>query len=212
MIISILTDNRESWFVPYGTQLLNELLKLGHDVSYLHDKQQIKEGDICFLLSCTRLVDKEFLDRNQHNIVVHASDLPSGKGFSPLQWQILEGKSEIVLTLFEVVEKVDAGPFYIKNSIHFEGTELLEDLRKVMAQKIIEMCLEYVDRFGQLTPIEQEGEETFYKRRTSIDDQLDPNKTIQEQFNLFRIADNDKFPLKFELNGHSYCLKIYKAD
>ena len=93
MLITILTDNSKSWFVAFGNELKNELEKSGNDVIYVFDKNEIREGDICFILSCTRIIDEEFLKRNKNNIVVHASDLPDGKGFSPLQWQILERKT-----------------------------------------------------------------------------------------------------------------------
>src|SRR5690606_32562138 len=98
-----LTDNAHSWFVKYGNLLMRTLLKEGHQVKYVFNKNELSKGNICFLLSCTRIIGKEYLSLNSHNIVVHASDLPKGKGFSPLQWQILEGASAIPLTLFEAV-------------------------------------------------------------------------------------------------------------
>lgn len=92
MIINILTDNKKSWFIPYGYTLQSKLQELMHNVHFVFDKNDIHEGDICFLLSCSKIIEKEYLERNKNNIVVHASDLPKGKGFSPLQWQVLEGK------------------------------------------------------------------------------------------------------------------------
>lgn len=210
MLITILTDNSKSWFVPFGNELKTELEKSGNDVIYIFDKNEIREGDICFILSCTRIIDEEFLKRNKNNIVVHASDLPDGKGFSPLQWQILEGKNEIVLTLFEVAAKVDAGPYYQKDKLVLKGTELYDELRSMLGLKIIEMCIYYVNNRADLKPIEQSGEETFYKRRTVKDDEIDPQKSIAGQFNHFRIADNDKFPLYFKHLGEEYILKIFK--
>jgi methionyl-tRNA formyltransferase len=209
MKISILTDNSKSWFVPYGFELKNQLEKKGHDVTYVFNKDEIPKGDICFLLSCSKIVENVFLQRNVNNIVVHASDLPIGKGFSPLQWQILEGKDEIVLTLFEVVSEVDAGPYYLKSTLLFNGTELYDELREKLAFSIINLCIDFVERREILTPIPQMGEESFYRKRTKADDQIDPNKTIAELFNHFRIADNDNYPLWFLFRGRKYYLKIY---
>ena len=211
MIITILTDNEKSWFIPYAIKLKNELIQLGHNVDFVTDKNHIiKRGDVCFLLSCIRIIEKEYLELNKNNIVVHASDLPKGKGFSPLKWQILEGKNEIVLTLFEVVEKVDSGPYYLKETIYFEGHELLDEMREIMVEKIISMCKTFLNNYKNLKPIPQSGEETFYRRRNKKDDEIDPDKTIAEQFNHFRIADNDMFPIYFFYKGHKYILKIYK--
>ena len=210
MKISILTDNPTSWFVPYGTQLTSTLSSLGHDTRYVSRKQDVPTGDICFLLSCARIVEDEYLKRNQHTIVVHASDLPRGKGFAPLQWQILEGKQEIVVTLLEAVAAVDAGPYYLKTILRFDGTELHDELRHKLGIAIIEMCVDFVARPDTLKPIRQEGEGSVYRRRTEKDDELDVSKSIGEQFNHFRVADNERCPLYFRHLGQKYIVKIYK--
>jgi len=51
---------------------------------------------IVFILGYHKIIKKEYLKNNKYNIVVHESDLPKGKGWVPLFWQILEGKNEIV--------------------------------------------------------------------------------------------------------------------
>lgn len=211
MKITVLTDNRKSWFTTYGHQLVEALHDLGHESTYVHDKRDIKKGQICFLLSCVNIVGSKYLERNTHNIVIHASDLPCGKGFSPLQWQILEGKNEIVLTLFEAVDEVDAGPYYIKDTVKYEGTELYNEIRNKLAEKIIEMCLYYISNIKNLNLSPQKGIESFYPRRTTIDDMIDIDKSIMEQFNHFRIADNINYPLWFEYRGVRYKIKIEKS-
>jgi len=212
MKIQILTDNIKSWFIPYGHILKNKLEELNHQVSYVFNKTDLVNGDICFLLSCTRIIENEYLKLNKHNIVVHASDLPYGKGFSPIQWQILQGKDEIILTLIEAVEKCDAGPYYLKSNIVFDGTELYIELREKIAENIILMCVKYILNIDKLKPINQTGEESIFRRRTIKDDEIDIDKTIAQQFNHFRIADNDNFPLYFHYRGCTYLLKVYKQN
>ena len=211
MNITIITDNKESWFIPYGKTLQESLLNDGHNVFYVYDKKDIKKTDICFILSCTKIIENEYLILNNRNIVVHASDLPLGKGFSPLQWQILEGKNTIPITLFEVDSKVDNGPYYFKDNLLLEGTELYKEIRHKLAVKIMEMVLKYVKNIDNFHPITQVGQETFYGRRTIKDDELDIEKTIKEQFNHFRIADNDNFPLYFMYKNKKYILKVYEG-
>ena len=210
MTITILTDNKNSWFIEYGEKLEKTLRQKNHQVEYVFNKKDIKQGDICFLLSCSNIVEKSFLDLNNNNIVVHASDLPKGKGFAPLQWQIYNGENDIPITLFEAVEAVDAGHYYIKSIIHYNGTELYDELRKILSEKIIEMCVEFVDRYNELKPIEQKGSESFYKRRTLKDDEIDIEKSIKELFNHFRIADNNRFPLYFNYLENKYIIKVEK--
>lgn len=210
MKISILTDNKTSWFIPFGNKLASSLSNLGHDCVYVFSKMEIPEGDICFLLSCSSLIKDEILKRNRNNIVVHASDLPAGKGFSPLQWQILQGNNEIVLTLFEAVSEVDAGPYYFKKKIDFKGDELYDDLRSKLGEIVIDMCIEFVEEYDSIHAKLQFGKETFFRKRSVEDDKIDVNKTIAEQFNLFRIADNENHPLWFYYKNRKFYLKIYK--
>jgi methionyl-tRNA formyltransferase len=206
MIIQILIDNPNSWYVKYGSALA-EKLNDSHQVKVLHRHEEVERGDILILLSC----EKIFRDygKNKYNLVCHASDLPSGKGWSPLTWQILEGKNEIPITLFEAADGVDEGDYYIKDSIAYNGTELIEELRVKLAEKISNMFLKFVTDLKNMKPQKQEGEEFFYKKRKIHDSRLDINKTIIEQFNLFRVVDNERYPAFFEINGKKYILKIY---
>ena len=72
-------------------KLLAGWSKEGHRISWVHQPEEIPRGDFCFLLGCGKIVGRETLGRNHHNLVVHESPLPKGKGWSPLTWQILEG-------------------------------------------------------------------------------------------------------------------------
>lgn len=46
MKITILTDNKNSWFIPFGF-ILQERLSLKHNVKYINNKHDIENGDIC---------------------------------------------------------------------------------------------------------------------------------------------------------------------
>lgn len=208
MNITVLIDDKNSWFVSYGQKLNTLLNKHGNISELIFSQDDAKGGDVCFLLSCTKIVKKDFLSRYKHNIVIHASDLPKGKGFTPMKWQIREGKNDIVLTLFEAVEAVDAGPWYLKETIHYSGYELLDELQQIMAEKIISMALEYVTKYELLPGQEQKGEETIYRRFRNEDDRLDIDKSIREQFNHLRTSDNDRFPLWFDIDGYEYEIRI----
>lgn len=148
---------------------------------------------------------------NKHNIVVHASDLPQGKGWSPMSWQILEGRDVIPITLFEATDCVDSGDYYIKDKIVLDGTELIDEWQEKLGWMIIKMCVEYIKNYEKLSSIKQAGKESFYTRRNPNDSKLDIDKSIKEQFNLFRIVDNDKYPAFFEYKNCKYQLAIKKV-
>lgn len=207
LVISILTD-KTSWMNKYNIKLKSLLEGFGHEVFCVSSPKGLQNGDIAFFLSCFNIVTEEYLAKNKHNIVVHASDLPQGKGWSPMTWQILEGKSKIPVTIFEASSKCDAGDIYWKDYIELTGTELFDEWHDLLGEKIIEMCLKFVKNYKTLQPIKQVGEESFYNRRTPKDSELDINKSIKEQFNLLRVVDNEKYPAFFTYKNKRFIIKI----
>jgi len=209
MIIAILVDDLKSWFIPYAKRLAS-LLSKNHDVRLIHSAKELRNGDCAFFLSCVRIVPKELLELNGHNIAVHPSGLPKGKGWSPLTWQILEGKNIIPMALFEAVEEMDSGDVYLRDKLEFEGYELNDEMKHKQGEKVIEMVSKFIDSYKKIKGTKQKGEPTFYRRRAMEDSELDINKTIKQQFNNLRIADNERYPAYFRHKGHKYVLKIYK--
>ena len=103
-----------------------------------------------FYLSFSRVVFQAILSKFSNYLVVHESDLPHGRGWSPLTWQILEGKKVIAIVLFEASEHVDSGPIYIKNYMKFKGDELVDQSRDIQAAATIKLCHEFVDNYPAL--------------------------------------------------------------
>lgn len=210
--ISIVSD-QTSWINPYITILIEKLERDGHNVNWVHETEFIEVGHFAFFLSFFNIADDEALAKNEHNLVVHESDLPLGKGWSPLTWQILEGKNQIPIVLFEAAGDVDSGPIYSKDRLQFKGNELVDELRYIQAQKTCQMCLDFVVNFPDILKQgeKQQGLSTYYKRRSPIDSKLDVDKTIREQINLLRTVDNERYPAYFELDGVKYTIKISKG-
>lgn len=209
MKIAIITSANQ-WFIPFAKKLQNKI----KDSMLFFEHRNVNESfDIVFILSYHKLIEKKYLEKNKHNIVIHASALPLGKGWAPMFWQILENKNKIPFTMFEVDDSVDGGDIYMQRKLQLTGYELNYELREKQANHIINMCLEFINNYHKYkNPLKQEGIETFYKKRTSKDSELDISKSIAEQFNLLRIVDNDNFPAFFYVNEKKYILKIEEAS
>ena len=209
MNVAILTSNNQ-WFIPYA-EILNK--KIDNSKLFFHHSQINKPFDILFILSYHHIIERKYLQSNKHNIVIHASDLPKGKGWSPMFWQILEDKNEIPFSMFEASNGIDNGDIYMKSILSLTGYELNNELREKQAKHIIEMCLEFLKNYQKYKiPTPQKGDETFYPKRGMKDSKFDINKSLKEQFNLLRIVDNINYPAFFELDRHKYILKIEKAN
>jgi methionyl-tRNA formyltransferase len=159
------------------------------------------------------MVPSAVRQRFQHVLVVHESDLPEGRGWSPLTWQILDGADHIPVTLIEAAGAVDSGPVFAQRWITFGGHELIDELRAAQAEVTHALCRAFVDDYPDSAAQgrEQTGEATYYPRRRPAHSELDPERSLAEQFNQLRVADNDRYPAFFEWHGQRYVLQIGRA-
>ena len=212
MKIAVLTSE-SSWFVPYAQELVAFLNSKGYDAIIFFEHEKITgEFEVVFILSYFRVIENRYLKRHKHNLVVHESALPSGKGWSPLFWQILEGKDRIPVVLFEATEEIDEGDIYLSDYILLKGHELNEEVRYKQARKSMEMCFKFLCDYNILKGSKQERVESHYPKRTPKDSELNINKSIKEQFNLLRIVNNNDYPAFFYYKQHKYIVKIYEED
>lgn len=207
--ITILTDNPNSWIIPYVNELKQELPQ---KITHVFSAKDIPEGDIMLILGCEKILKPKFLTRHKSNVVVHPSKLPKGKGFSPLAWQVIEGLNSIPVTLFEAVDKVDAGQIYLVDYIELKGDELNDEIKHQQGLITKKMVKEYITYFPEIKGIPQKGKDTFYPRRRLEASELDINLSIKEQFNTLRVVDNERYPAYFKHKGKKYIIKIYKED
>jgi len=212
MIINLLCDNKKSWFWRYSENFKRDLEKLNHKVNICTVENELIKADVSAFISCIRLVSNEGLKKSTSNIVCHPSDLPAGKGSSPIAWELLKGANELTFTLFEAVEGVDSGPIYDKLKVKLSGHELNDEIKKIQAITTFEMILNYINSFPSVSSYQQVGKETFYKKRTPQDCELDINNSIKDQFNLLRIVDNDNYPAFFIYKNYKYTIKIEKSN
>lgn len=164
------------------------------------------------------LAPPEVLERFQHNLVVRESDLPPGRGWSPLSRQIIEGASDIAVTIFEAESSADSGVIYAQEWLHFDGTEFLSKLRSAQAVATIGLCRNLVARYPQsvMRGRPQVGPATRYRRGMPADGALDPNLTLADQFDLLRTIDDDRYPATLEMRGdvlnlHPFSYRIETA-
>ena len=208
MNIAILTSPGQ-WYVTYAEHLVRQL----KNAKLFFDHKEVDSTFECmFILSYHRIIPKVELIKHKHNLVIHESALPEGKGWAPMFWQILEGKNEIPFTMFEASENLDAGDIYMQKTLSLTGYELNGELREKQARMSQNMCIEFVNNYDAYKALlKQKGEESIYPKRTAKDSCLDIDSTLREQFNLLRIVNNGDYPAFFDIDGQRYYLKIEKA-
>lgn len=209
LALGIATD-RESWIAPWVANLADGWRAEGHHVTVVHDPDDLPETHLAFYLSCGRIAGAAVLARALHNLVVHESALPQGRGWAPLTWQILEGRDDIPVVLIEAGARVDSGDIYLDGVLQFDGHELCDELREAQGRITVELCRTFVHEFPQVLSDarRQSGDGSVYRRRGPDDSRLDPARTLREQFLLLRVVDNERYPAFFEHGGHRYVLRI----
>ena len=87
-IINIIIDN-DSWILPWSKRLAVQLRRDGDEVHIIRRLEDVKAGSGAFYIGCLHITPPDILARNLRNLVIHASDLPLGRGFSPWTWKAL---------------------------------------------------------------------------------------------------------------------------
>jgi methionyl-tRNA formyltransferase len=207
--ISILTDS-ESWLNDFVPILVEQLLRTGHRAHWSHSHRSLTGRDICSVLGYSRILDEKTLSMHTHNLVTHESDLPRGRGWFPLTWQVLEGIDEINVSLIEAVLEVDAGRIYAQDTIRLRGDEFIDGLRIAQWKVTRRLCMHFVDEYPHILGDagSQQGDPSFYPRRQPEASRIDLQKTLAEQMSLLRVVDNRCYPAFFEWRGRRVRLEV----
>lgn len=123
-------------------------------------------------------------------VVFHMTDLPFGRGGTPLQNLILRGLAETRLSALKCVEEVDAGPIYLKRPLSLSGSA--EEIYARAGELMEEMIVTIVDERPE--PAEQRGEVTAFTRLGPESGNLAGVETIEAAYDRIRMLDAEGYP------------------
>lgn len=134
-------------------------------------------------------------------VCFHMTDVPFGRGGSPLQNLIVRGIRETQLTALRMVAELDAGPVYHKRPLSLEGGA--EEIYLRMTRTAVAMIADIVR--GQPTPVPQEGEPVLFQRRTPEQSRVPSALSLTALFDHLRMLDATGYPHAFlEHEGFRY--------
>ena len=210
MKLQVLTSPN-SWFYLNHKKILKQYRKYTFG-KIITSHKKINQNTITIIVSYYKIIPKKYLARSRHNLVVHESNLPKGRGMSPLFWQIINGKKNVIFSLFECSNKIDEGRIYFKKKINFSKSMLYEEIKEKQMNSAFELIHRFVKKYlkqKNIKTYDQKGKPTYYKRLDKTMSEIDFNKSIKSQFNILRTRDNKKFPAFFYYKKRKYTLKIY---
>lgn len=145
---------------------------------------------------------------NNYNCVVfHMTDLPFGRGGSPLQNLISRKIYETKISAIKVVKELDAGPVYLKKDFSLFGNA--EEIYLRAGDLIIEMINEIIKT--RPIPVEQQGSPVAFKRRTPEMSVIDKTESLEELFDHIRMLDADGYP-KAYLENETFRFEFSRAS
>jgi putative methionyl-tRNA formyltransferase len=178
--------------------------RTGAKVTYLEHPEDVSQEnmmalspDWVFFPHWSYIIPAEVYE-NFRCVIFHMTDLPFGRGGSPLQNLIVRGIYETKITALRCVKELDAGPVYTKHALSLWGSA--EEIYLRAGEVTKEMMIELVQE--EPVPYEQTGEGTVFKRRTPEDSDIGNLSSLSQVFDYIRMLDAEGYPAAFLQTNH----------
>lgn len=182
-----------------------------HRITLIHDRADLPGGDLLFLISCAQKIEERYRKLYRHCLILHASDLPHGRGWSPHIWEVIGGSNKLTVCLLEAADAIDTGRIWSRRTVFLEGHELYDEINAKLFAAELSLMTQAIEETDRIQPQVQSPEgATWYRRRTPEDSRIDPGRSLAEQFSLLRVADPQRYPAFFDLMGFRYLIQISK--
>ena len=132
----------------------------------------------------------ESLTEQYECICFHMTDLPYGRGGSPLQNLILNGRRDTKLTALRMEKGLDAGPVYTKMDLSLEGSA--QEIYERAADRVYDLIKYILDKKPK--PLPQEGKVTVFERRKPEQSILPKAGGLDHVFDYIRMLDAESYP------------------
>lgn len=195
--MAIIILSSKEWHRDYPQHLLP--LLNNEDVIYWDKKEDFTAENLAkinpryvFIPHWSHIIPKAIYE-NYNCIIFHMTDLPYGRGGSPLQNLIKDKKTETKISAIQCVKELDAGDVYLKSPLSLKGPA--EEIF-IRASRVILSMIETILKDNP-TPQPQQGEATAFKRRTPDMSNILENKTLEDLYDHIRMLDCPGYPKAF---------------
>ncbi len=171
----------------------------------LIEVQKINPGKI-FIPHWSYIIPAEIFEMYDC-VVFHMTDLPYGRGGSPLQNLIIRGKEQTNISALKVDKGIDTGDIYTKREMQLNGSATEIFLRSV---PLIQDMIEYIID-NSLTPYPQEGEVVQFKRRTPAQSNITGITDLGKLYDHIRMLDAETYPKAF-IESENIKIEFFNAQ
>lgn len=145
-----------------------------------------------FIPHWSYIIPKEIYE-NYECIVFHMTDLPFGRGGSPLQNLIVRGLKTTKISALKVEKGIDSGDIYLKHQLELYGTatEIFERANSIIEKMIVRILKE------NIKPTPQQGEIIEFKRRKPEESKINKLSDLEKVYDYIRMLDAVGYPHAF---------------
>ena len=149
-----------------------------------------------FFLHWSWIIPKSIYE-NFECVVFHMTDLPFGRGGSPLQNLLINGIYQTKISAIKVSEILDAGDIYLKEDLDISTGSAREIFTKASQLTIEKMIPQFLN--STLIPKKQYGKVVTFKRRKPSQSNLLnlDNISISKLYDFIRMLDAEGYPKAF---------------
>lgn len=186
----------KSWNIERAIALKNKYEGIHEIIIYTRKEELTYEGlceaapDYVLFPHWSYIIPKSITD-NFECVVFHMTDLPYGRGGSPLQNLIVRGHKDTKISAIKVTEQIDAGPVYMKKPLSLEGAAH-EIFVRCSETIFSEMIPEFLG--GKIVAEPQTGEPVIFRRRKPEDGKITSDMDIEKIYDYIRMLDAEGYP------------------
>lgn len=201
---SIIITTVKKWNMDNAKKLKNSLSK-DYKVVLLTDKadliyKNIKgiDPEYIFFPHWSWMIGKDIFN-NFKCIVFHMTDLPFGRGGSPLQNLITRDIDKTKISALKVTKDMDGGPVYLKRNLSLTGSA--EEIYRRASGIIFKDMIPYILKNNPV-PVPQKGRTVIFNRRSSDESRIPENFGLKDVYNKIRMLDAEGYPPAFIANKY----------
>lgn len=197
--MNIVIATTKSWNIRAAERLKQDHRE--HSITIVEKKESLTENfleeikpDYIFFPHWSWIIPASIYD-SFNCVVFHMTDLPFGRGGSPLQNLIIRGVYETKISAIKVSAGMDTGPVYFKEPVNIsEGSadEMLTKISQIVFEKMIPRFLE-----DNPTPFEQQGDVVEFKRRTPEQSEIPDGLKQRQIYDYIRMLDGEGYPTAY---------------
>lgn len=180
------------------------------NISYINTKEELTleklkkiNPQYVFFPHWSYIIPKEIYE-NFNCVIFHMTDLPFGRGGSPLQNLIERGIYNTKISAIKCVKELDAGDIYLKKDFDISNGSAKELYKKAGA--IISTMIDEIIETNP-KPLAQIGEIVSFKRRMPSQSNIEKISDLTKIYDYIRMLDCDGYPrayLETEKNKYEF--------